>query len=229
MESLRYADEQLRFALMINLVETAAANDEVDPNEQQAIFYSKQSLGVSHEQLSAIINFVKQMKKIRARGLDDDQAADAIKAATAGLGAVGIPIAAVYFSGSVLGLSAAGITSGLAALGLGLGMVPGIGVAILVGAGIFLGVSSALDLGGNRAKEELRLKQERKAQLVIQNMQGAINQLIDQILDLQTQANRLEASASEAEANREAIRILTERLRFMKQSITKRKQAIENI
>ena len=59
--------------------------------------------------------------------------------------AVGVPVAAVYLSGSVTGLSAAGVTSGLAALGLGgvLGlsaMVSGIGVAIIGGVGAYKAV-----------------------------------------------------------------------------------------
>jgi uncharacterized coiled-coil protein SlyX len=103
-------------------------------------------------------------------------------------------------------------------------MVPGIGVAVLVGAGIFWGVSQVLDLGGNRAKEEEMKNRERKAQLVIKNMQGAINQLIEKIASLQEKAINLEASASDAAANREAIRLLTERLKFMQQSVAKRKQ-----
>lgn len=226
LRQLSDADENLRFGLMVNLVDTAWANDELDPNEEKAILLAQQELRVTDEQLQAINTFIQKIREIRARGVDDNQAADAIKAAAAGLGAVGVPIAAVYFSGSVIGLSAAGITSGLAALGLGFGMVPGIGVAVLVGAGIFWGVSQMLDLGGNRAKEEARKEQERKAQLVIQNMQGAISQLVSQISSLQEKAASLEASAANAEANKEAIRILTERLRFMQQSVTKRKQAM---
>ena len=75
--------------------------------------------------------YAEKVRRVRERGIDDNHAADAIKAAVSGMTAVGVPIAAVVYSGSVVGLSAAGITSGLAALGLGLGMVPGIGVAIL--------------------------------------------------------------------------------------------------
>jgi hypothetical protein len=224
LRKLSNADERLRFGLMVNLVDTAWANDELHPNEEKAILLAQKELIVTDEQLQAIKNFVQKIREIRARGIDDDKAADAFKAAAAGLGAVGIPIAAVYFSGSVIGLSAAGITSGLAALGLGLGMVPGIGVAVLVGAGIFLGVSQMLDLGGQRAKEEARKVKERKAQLVIQNMQGAINQLVEYIANLQEKAISLEASAADAEANKEAVRLLTERLRFMQQSVTKKKR-----
>lgn len=218
LEALSKADEKLRFGLMVNLIDTALANDEIDPNEKKAIKLAQVELSVTNQQVEAIEKFVREMKKIRDRGLDDNQAADAAKTAAAGLSAVGVPIAAVYFSGSVIGLSAAGITSGLAALGLGLGMVPGIGVAVLLGAGIFWGISTALDTGDKRAKEEEMLKRERKAQLVIQNLQGALNQLIERV-------DNLQKAAADAESNREAIQILTEKMRYLQQLLAKRKQA----
>jgi hypothetical protein len=236
LRSLRSADEQLRYGLMINLVDTAWANDELDSNEEKAITLAQQELKITNEQLKAIKIFIQKVREIRERGLDDNYAADAIKTAAAGLSAVGVPVAAVWFSGSVIGLSAAGITSGLAGLGalIGIGgMIPGIGVAILLGTGIFMGVNALLDTGDKSKKAQLQAEKERKAQLVIKNMQGAINQLVEQIaslqekaINLQEKAINLEASASDAEANRETIKILTERLRLMKQSVTKRKQAL---
>jgi uncharacterized tellurite resistance protein B-like protein len=218
LKTLSKADDSLRFGLMVNLIDIVWANDELDPNEKNAIKLAKQELRITDEQVQAIEAFIQKMRDIRARGLDDNQAAEAVKTAAAGLSSVGIPIAAVYFSGSVVGLSAAGITSGLAALGLGFGMVPGIGVAVLAGAGIFWGVSTLLDTGNQRAKEEESKKRERKAQLVIENLQGALNGLIARIETLQT-------AAADAEANREAIRTLTEKMRYLQQLIAKRKQA----
>ncbi len=218
LKTLSKADDSLRFGLMVNLIDTIWANDELEPSEEEAIKLAKQELRITDEQVQAIEAFIQKMREIRARGLDDNQAAEAVKTAAAGLSSVGIPIAAVYFSGSVIGLSAAGITSGLAALGLGFGMVPGIGVAVLAGAGIFLGVSALLDTGNQRAKEEESKKRERKAQLVIENLQGALNGLIERIETLQT-------AAADAEANREAIRTLTEKMRYLQQLIAKRKQA----
>lgn len=218
LEALSTADEKLRFGLMVNLIDTALANDEMDANERKAIQLAQQKLGVTNQQVEAIEKFVREMRRIRDRGLDDNQAADAAKTAAAGLSAVGVPIAAVYFSGSVIGLSAAGITSGLAALGLGFGMVPGIGVAVILGAGIFWGVTQLLDTGGTRAKEEEMLKRERKAQLVIQNLQGTLDRLIER-------TDNLQKAATDAETNREAIRILTEKMRYLQQLLAKRKQA----
>ncbi|MFB2877077.1 hypothetical protein [Floridanema aerugineum] len=218
LKSLSNADDSLRFGLMINLIDTAWADDELDPNEAKAIQLAQQELRITDSQVKAIEKFIQEMRKIRIRGLNDNYAADAAKTAAAGLSSVGIPIAAVYFSGSVIGLSAAGITSGLAALGLGFGMVPGIGIAVILGAGIFWGVSTLLDTGGNRAKEEEMKQRERKAQLVIENLQGALNNLIERIETLQK-------AAADVETNREAIRILTEKMRYLQQLLAKRKQA----
>lgn len=203
------------------MIDTAWADSVLDPQESKALELVQVELNISNEQRQAIDNFVQKMREIRARGLDDNQAADTIKTATAGLSAVGVPIAAVYLSGSVIGLSAAGITSGLAAIGLGFGMVPGIGIAVLVGAGIFMGVSQLLDVGGQQEKERLMAERERKAQLVITNLQGALNKLIERVANLQT-------VAADAEANKEAIRVLTEKMRYLQQLVAKRKQANGN-
>ena len=97
-------------------------------------------------------------------------------------GAVGVPIAAVYFSGSVVGLSAAGITSGLATLGMGgvLGfssMVTGIGAAVLIGVVAYNGikkVTGAKDLENNKQRELM-------IQTVIKNLQKTINYLIEDV------------------------------------------------
>ena len=71
---------------------------------------------------------------------NDSQIAKSFKDIAAKAGAVGVPLAAIYFSGSVVGFSAAGITSGLATMGLGgllgfSGMVTGIGTVVLIGVG----------------------------------------------------------------------------------------------
>jgi hypothetical protein len=215
---LSSADDSLRYGVMMNMVGTAWADDDLEPEESKALELAQVELNISDEQRQAIDNFVQKMREIRARGLDDNQAADAIKTATAGLSAVGVPIAAVYLSGSVIGLSAAGITSGLAAIGLGFGMISGIGVLVGVGTVIFMGASQVLDIGGKQEKERLMVDRERKAQLVIANLQGALNKLIERVANLQT-------VAADAEANKEAIRVLTEKMRYLQQLVAKRKQA----
>lgn len=94
--------------------------------------------------------------------------------------AVGVPIAAVYLSGSVVGLSAAGITSGLAALGLGgiLGlssMVTGIGVVILTGAVVDKLAKKII----NHSSKNKENKREWLIKEVIKNNQLTITALIE--------------------------------------------------
>lgn len=107
--------------------------------EQAGIRILAGILGIGDEQIAFIEDACAQDEKILAGEISDDQIKVLAKEMASKASAVGVPIAAVYLSGSVTGLSAAGITSGLSALGLGgvLGlssMVTGIGVAIVLGA-----------------------------------------------------------------------------------------------
>jgi uncharacterized tellurite resistance protein B-like protein len=222
LERLAHADDLLRFGIMINLVDVAWADDILTAEEEEAIALAQKKLRITDEQMQEIGGFIKKTKRIHERGLDDNYAADTMKGAVAGLTSVGIPIAAVYFSGSVVGLSAAGITSGLAALGIGgvLGlssMVTGIGIAVVIGAGAYMGINKLLDTGGKRKKEKLRKEQERKAQMVIQNLQATINTLLAKINDLMT----------DTDANREAIHTLNERLKKLQGLLQSRKRTLQ--
>ncbi|MBP1468423.1 hypothetical protein EYB53_022110 [Candidatus Chloroploca sp. M-50] len=211
-----HATEMLRFGLMLNLWEVALANDLVSLEQEHLLITAKEELALRDDQYVAIRDFVTELRRIRERGLDDNAAAKLVKNAAAGLAAVGVPLGAVYLSGSVIGLSAAGITSGLAAVGLGFGMVPGIGVAVLLGSGIFVGVRRLLDVGSEQAQERLRAEEMRKAQLVIQHLQEAINVLAERI-------EALQGAATTAEANREGIVQLTRQIKALEQLIARRK------
>jgi len=222
LDQLATADATLRYGLMVLLVDIAWADDLLTPEEEFGLWVAQEKLGVTDEQRQAIHAFIQKLRQVRARGLNDDYAADAVKNAAAGLSAVGVPIAAVYFSGSVVGLSAAGITSGLAALGmsglLGLSaMVTGIGIIAVVGAGIYMGASYLFDTGGKQAKERYRAEQERKAQLVIANLQAMIDGLMQQLRTLQ----------NDVTANRETIDILFDRVRKLKGLLNQRRAVVE--
>ncbi len=98
-------------------------------------------------------------------------------------------------------------------------MVPGIGIAILIGTVTVIGLSKILDIGGKRKKETLASERERKAQLVIKNLQDFINIIIDHV-------NTLKKSASDSTANKEAIEVLTNRLKALQQTLSNRKHAM---
>lgn len=213
------APETIRYALLLNLVEVAWANDLLDPRQDALLTTAQQALGVSDEQYGAIWRFMRELRAIRLRGRNDAAAAEATKVAAAGLAAVGIPIAAVYVSGSIIGLSAAGITSGLAALGLGLGMVPGIGVAVLVGIGAFLGVRALLDAASQGDQGQLRGELARRAQAVITSLEEMTALLDEQIREL--------GQASDTRTVGFRLAALHERQRALQQIIARRRALAE--
>lgn len=217
LQALSDASESARHGLMLNLVEVAVCDYLLSNPERDALTQGQLTLGIGNEQRAAMEHYAKEVRRIRERGIDDNHAADVVKAAVSGMTAVGVPIAAVVYSGSVVGLSAAGITSGLAALGFGSGMIPGIGVAILIGTAAFVGLNYLFDTGNKRKKEQHRRERERKAQLAMENLQETINHLIGRMA-------RLQGDAADAKANKEAIELLNERLAKLQQVLARRRE-----
>lgn len=215
-KELRDEIVEVRYCAYLNAIEVAICNDEYTPSEQKLLGKVKKEFLISDAQDKEMWAFARKMKQIASRGIDDKYAEDTLKSGVAGLAAVGVPIAAVYFSGSVIGLSAAGITSGLAALGLGLGMVPGIGVAILIGAAIVLIASNAMDIGGKRKKKKEQAEKEKRCEQVIMNLQDSINHLVDQMLEL-------ERMAKQAESNNAAIQRIQDVLLHLRQVMNAKK------
>jgi hypothetical protein len=141
--------------------------------------------------------------------------------------AVGVPLAAVYFAGSVVGLSAAGITSGLAALGLGgiLGvsaMVTGIGVVIIAGAMAYVAVRWAL---GSRERE-LKKKREHMIQEVLKQHQKAIEDLAEDIIAI---ASKLEEYVSQSDFNEASLARLKSELQMFKAALAELKEEKGNL
>lgn len=211
--------DELRYTVAVGVIEVILADDVITKEESLFLDNICRRLNVTQNQRYAIIDFVSQARRIRIRGVDDNVAEKAMKSAASGLTAVGVPIAAVYFSGSVMGLSAAGVTSGLAALGLGLGMVPGIGIAIVIGTGIFIGMKYLFGDSKKEKERKLSAENERKAQLVIKNLQDTINELLKRI-------SSLEPKAAESEANQKAIQMLRDRLNSLRRILEQRKQQL---
>lgn len=211
--------DELRYTVAVGVIEVILADDVITKEESLFLDNICRRLNVTQNQRYAIIDFVSQARRIRIRGVDDNVAEKAMKSAASGLTAVGVPIAGVYFSGSVMGLSAAGVTSGLAALGLGLGMVPGIGIAIVIGTGIFIGMKYLFGDSKKEKERKLSAENERKAQLVIKNLQDTINELLKRI-------SSLEPKAAESEANQKAIQMLRDRLNSLRRILEQRKQQL---
>ena len=102
-------------------------------------------LNISDEEINLAFSAVENDYKMLYDDLDDDAITKNLKELASKAASVGAPLGAVYLSGSVLGMSAAGMTSGLASLGMGgaLGlssMATGIGVAVILGVGVYKGM-----------------------------------------------------------------------------------------
>lgn len=137
---------------------------------------------VTDEEIELAVMAIQNDHNMLKDDVTDDQIVSALKALSAKAAAVGTPLAAVYLSGSVVGMSAAGLTSGLASLGLGGGlglssMATGIGVAVLIGVGAYAGVRKLT--GAN----ELTRSKRRELMLneVIKQTQSTISLLIQDI------------------------------------------------
>lgn len=137
---------------------------------------------VTDEEVELAVMAIQNDHNMLKDDVTDDQIVAALKSLSAKAAAVGTPLAAVYLSGSVVGLSAAGITSGLASLGLGglLGlssMATGIGVAVLIGVGAYAGVRKLT--GANELTQSKR--RELMLNEVIKQTQTTISLLIQDI------------------------------------------------
>lgn len=159
------------------------------------IMMMAKKLNVPEEVLKVIKKSIDNDRKIYDPAIDDKGLSKGFSEIIAGAGSVGIPVAALYFSGAVTGLGATGITSGLASLGFGgaLGfssMATGIGVLLLLGYGTHKGIKVLT--GSNEI--EARMQKEKMLIEVGKHQQRTINSLIQDINHI---AKMIEAAFSE--------------------------------
>ena len=98
-------------------------------------------LGITQEQVDDIRSIQGNLDSIKDIPSNSERFRQVIKESVATLAGVGIPIGAIAASGSVFGLSAAGISSGLAFLGAGFGMLAG---AVVVVPAIAIGAANGV-------------------------------------------------------------------------------------
>ena len=193
----------LKCALMKDAIRVCRATSKGPARKQRGIRQLAEMLDLDDEKISFFEDACVQDEKILDGNLSDSQIAATAKELAARATSVGVPVAAVYLSGSVTGLSAAGIASGLATLGIGgvLGlsaMVTGIGVAIIVGGTTYKGVRWVLG-GSRRDRASLR---ELMLQEVLRIHQGAIINLGE---DMAFFGERIAALSRVTNRNRDAI------------------------
>jgi len=157
-------------------------NDLSSWKDNKYIVALAKKLDVTDAQIAVMVQAIKNDEDILNKRKSDTEIEESMKELLAKAGAVGLPLAAIYFSGSVVGLSAAGITSGLASIGMGgllgfSGMVTGIGVAVLVGIGAYKGMKAIT----GQSELENNKQRELMIQNIIKNHQKTINFLVDDV------------------------------------------------
>jgi hypothetical protein len=142
------------------------------------------------------------------------------------LAAGGIPLAVLSFVG-VAGLGAAGITSGLAAMGALVAFIPGLNAmvgGILVVAGIAYGIKAGVDYFSGAEEREIKNKREALIQKILLNQQEKIN-LLNEDMNLLTE--RLTNAIVDVEKNSQMIQKIKERLELFQNALKSSKNKLE--
>lgn len=199
------------FSIIKDMTWISRSAGSTSPSERDSIKAVAEALGLEAEEVMGLAEKIIEYDEAIARGdLTAGEIEEAAKDIAAVATAISVPITAVFFSGSVVGLSAAGITSGLAALGLGglLGfsaMITGIGVLVGIGIAAYLMVRWAT--GGK--ERELKKKHEHMVQEILKQHQKAIEALVE---DISRIAVKLAEYVSKSDRNEERLIGLTKEL-----------------
>jgi uncharacterized tellurite resistance protein B-like protein len=133
----RLAQTDLKFTLLADMLCIAQADGIVCPAEQAEINTIAAMLGITAEQITAVNRYVDTVLAAQTTQRAEADWRHAGSELAGILASAGVPLSAVAIAGTVFGN---GLSSGLAALGMGLGVPPGVGAAISLGVGRYFGV-----------------------------------------------------------------------------------------
>lgn len=139
---------ELKYTLISDLCLFSLVDSKFTEEEYQYILGIGKVLGIIQEQVDAIKSIQENLYKIKDIPPNSERFKRLVKDSAAKLAGVGVPVGAIAASGSMFGLSAAGITSGLATLGglVGGGMLLGAVVVVpAIALGTAYGVKKLLD------------------------------------------------------------------------------------
>ena len=159
---------------------------------------NKNLFELSDKEIALAYDTVENDYKLLNEDLDDSTIEKNAKELAGKAAAAGVPLAAVYISGSVIGMSAAGITSGLATLGMGMGMTGGLAVIGIIGVLSYRGVkhlTGANELDKYKTRELMLhdvIKQTQKTiSLIIDDVNYIVQKLNDTILNHSDQTEKI--------------------------------------
>jgi len=173
---------------------------------------------ISSQEVDIVQGSINLEAKYLKGEIDEKKFVKGMQDLGANAAAIGFPIAAVYLSGSVVGLSAAGITSGLASLGLGgvLGlssMVTGVGALVLIGVAAHTGVKWVTSHSRN---EKVKNKRDYLIAEAMRKNQETISALIEDIGFL---SEKIEECMKNIALNEEKIRILAKKIKMWSDAV----------
>lgn len=217
-------EEEIAVSIIKDLTQVSRADGVVLPPEEEAVrAVAEARFGERAEQVIELAGKTAEYEQALIKGdVSASELEGHVKEIAAVATAASVPITALFFSGSVVGLSAAGITSGLAALGLGglLGlsaMVTGIGTVVVVGVAAYAGVRWLL--GGR--ERELAKQREHMIQEVIKRHEGAIEDLAEDVTGI---GLRLAEYVSRSDQNEARLERLKDDLRMFNAALAELRQ-----
>lgn len=221
-------EKSLHISLVKDLVNTYFSTGGTDVSQFAFLQENRGLLKVTDQEIELAVMAIQNDRAMLKEEYTDDMMVAAMKSLSSKAAAVGVPLAAVYLSGSVIGLSAAGMTSGLATLGMGglLGMssmATGIGVAVLLGVGAYAGVRklTGADELSHSKRRELMLNE------VIKQTQSTISLLIQDINFITEKLNGVIQSAGAQDAQIQRLMKLMQRLTSAGTILTNQTQAAQ--
>lgn len=221
--------EVVASALVKDLIWISRADRTLNPSEFESIeAVAREHFGEKADEVIAHAEKTIETEEAYVRGeISVSEFEKRMKQAASQAVAVGLPVAAIYFSGSVVGLSAAGFTSGLAALGLGgvLGlsaMLTGVGVVIVGGVVVYQVVRWSLGVN----EREKAKKREHMIQEVLKQHQKSMADLAQDIGEM---ALRMEEYTEKSDRNAERLLRLKHELQVFKAALTTLQVREENL
>jgi len=197
------SEESHQKSLMISLVKDLinvyfSTRNTIDRNFKFLNKY-KNVFKISDKEIDLAYDTVENDHKLLQEDLDDDTITRNAKELASKAAAAGVPLAAVYISGSVIGMSAAGITSGLAALGMGMGMTGGLAVVGIIGVISYKGMqhlTGANELDKYKTRELMLhevIKQTHKTiSLIIDDINYIVQKLNDTLTNHAEQREKIQ-------------------------------------
>jgi len=194
--------QSLMISLVKEMINVYFSTNDTMSRDFEFLDNHKDLFGISEVEIDLAYDSVENDYKPFEEDLDDNAIKKNATELASKAAAAGVPLGAVYISGSVFGMSAAGITSGLATLGMGMGMTGGLAVIGVIGALSYKGVkhfTGANELAKYKTRElmlhEVIKETQKTVSLIIDDMNYIVQKLNETILNHSDQKGKIKKLA----------------------------------